>query len=140
MACPLAGEEWMKAMAEVLNTDERYAEAAKNWEGEILVLVEPDKGSPTGVRAAGAYLNLWPGQCPKTAACLELNPGTPKPTFTLRRAPRSLLLRIMEGKLDRMQAMVTRRLEVEANLGCMMRNVPTVLDFVRCCRRVEIAS
>jgi len=68
MAYPLAGEEWMKAVAEVLNTGERYPNAAKNWEGEILVLVEPDKGSPPGVSAAGAYLDLWHGQCLKTAA------------------------------------------------------------------------
>jgi putative sterol carrier protein len=34
----------MKAVAEVLNTDERYPNAAKNWEGEIVVLVEPDRG------------------------------------------------------------------------------------------------
>ena len=64
----------------------------------------------------------------------------PKPTFTLRRVLRSLLLRIMEGKLDRVQAMATRSLEAGGNLGDMMRNVPTVLDFVRCCRRVEIAA
>jgi putative sterol carrier protein len=64
----------------------------------------------------------------------------PKPTFTLRRVPRGLLLRIMEGKLDRMQAMVTRRLEVGGDRGYMMRNVPTVVDFVRCCRRGEIAA
>lgn len=86
------------------------------------------------------YLNLWHGQCVRTAACLEVDPGMPKPTFTLRRVLRSLLLRIMEGKLDRMQAMATRRLEVEGNLGYRMRNVPTVEDFVRCCRRVEIAA
>ncbi len=140
MAYPIAGEELPKAVAEVLNTDERYADVAKNWEGDMLVLVEPDPGSPPGVQAAGAYLDLRHGKCRKTAAYLEGDPGMPKPTFTLRRAPRSLLLRIMEGKLDRMQAMVTRRLEVEGNLGYMMRNVPTVLDFVRCCRRVEIAS
>jgi hypothetical protein len=30
MAYPLAGEEWMKAVAEVLNTGERYPNAAKN--------------------------------------------------------------------------------------------------------------
>lgn len=95
--------------------------------------------SPLGVRVAGAYLDLWHGQCLKTAAWLEVNPGMPKPTFTLRRAPRRLLLRILERKLDRMQAMATRSLEDGGNLGYMMRNVLSVLDFVRC-RRVETAA
>jgi len=35
-----------------------------------------------------------------------------------------------------MQAMMTRRLQVEGSMAYMMRNVPTVLDFVRCAREV----
>jgi hypothetical protein len=37
-----------------------------------------------------------------------------------------------------MQAMITRRLKVEGSMAYMLRNVPTVLDFVRCCSSVEI--
>ncbi len=107
MAYPFAGEAWLKAVAEVLNTDEHYADVAKNWEGDMLVLVEPDPGSPPGEKAVGAYLDLWHGKCRRTAAYLEGDPAMPKPAFTLR-APRGLLMRIMEGKLDPMQAMVTR--------------------------------
>ena len=63
----------------------------------------------------------------------------PKPAFTLR-ATQAMLLRIMGGELDPMQAMVTRKLKVEGNMAYMMMNVPTVLDFVRCCRQVKIAA
>jgi putative sterol carrier protein len=35
-----------------------------------------------------------------------------------------------------MQAMLTRKLSVQGNMGLMMRNVPTVLDFVRCAQEV----
>jgi putative sterol carrier protein len=139
MAYPFAGEAWLKAVAEVLNTDEHYADVARNWEGDMLVLVEPDPGSAPGEKAIGAYLDLWHGKCRRTAAYLEGDPAMPKPAFTLR-ATRGLLMRIMEGKLDPMQAMVTRKLKVEGSLSYMMRNVPTVLDFVRCCQRVEIAG
>jgi len=112
---------------------------AKNWEGDMLVLVDPEPGEPAGAPAAGAYLDLWHGKCRKTAMYAEGDPAMPKPAFVMH-APRGLLLRIMEGQLDPIQAMVTRKLKVEGNLGYLMRNVPTVLDFVRCCRRVEIAS
>ena len=37
-----------------------------------------------------------------------------------------------------MTAMLTNRLRVEGSLGYMMRNVPTVLDFVRCAREITI--
>ncbi len=38
--------------------------------------------------------------------------------------------------LDPIQAMLTRRLSVQGNMVTITRNVPTVLDFVRCCREV----
>jgi putative sterol carrier protein len=46
------------------------------------------------------------------------------------------IAQIMKGKLDPMQAMLTRKLKVQGNMAIMMRNVPTVLDFVRCAREV----
>jgi putative sterol carrier protein len=48
----------------------------------------------------------------------------------------------MKGELNPMQAMMTRKLQVNGSMAYMMRNVPTVLDFVRCCRDVttEILS
>lgn len=44
--------------------------------------------------------------------------------------------RIMTGELDPMQAMLTRKLAVKGSMAVMMRSVPTVLDFVRCCREI----
>jgi hypothetical protein len=35
-----------------------------------------------------------------------------------------------------MQALLTRKLSVHGNMAVLMRSVPTVLDFVRCCREV----
>ena len=53
-------------------------------------------------------------------------------------ASRAHLLRILSGDLDPMQAMLTRKLQVQGSMGYVLRNVPVVLDFVRCCRRVEL--
>jgi putative sterol carrier protein len=41
---------------------------------------------------------------------------------------------VLAGRLDPMQAMLTRRLQVSGNMAYILRNVPVVLDFVRCCR------
>jgi hypothetical protein len=35
-----------------------------------------------------------------------------------------------------MQAMITRKLRVQGSMAYMMRNVPVVLDFVRCAREI----
>jgi putative sterol carrier protein len=35
-----------------------------------------------------------------------------------------------------MQALMTRKLHVKGNLAVLLRNVPVVLDFVRCAQEV----
>jgi putative sterol carrier protein len=45
-------------------------------------------------------------------------------------------VRILTGDLHPMQAMLTRKLNVQGNMALLMRNVPTVLDFVRCAQEV----
>jgi putative sterol carrier protein len=80
------------------------------------------------------YLDLWHGKCRKVD--YEPEAGKyPKTTFILR-SPYTNFTSILLGKLDPMTAMMTSKLKVEGNLGYMMRNVPTVLDFVRCAREV----
>ncbi len=57
------------------------------------------------------------------------------PKFVLR-APYTNFTAILLGKMDPMTAMLTSKLKVTGSLGYMMRNVPTVLDFVRCAREI----
>ena len=46
------------------------------------------------------------------------------------------IARIITKQLDPMTAMMTRKLQVHGSMAMMMRNVPTVLDFVRCCNEI----
>jgi putative sterol carrier protein len=134
MGYPFPSEGWLLALEVVLNHDEQYARVARNWEGEILCLVEQDDGP--GV-LAGLFMDLWHGQC-RSAIYFPSEAGEfPKAKFVLR-SPLRNFYRIVAGDLDPMQAMMTRRLRVDGNMAYMLRNVPTVLDFVRCCQQVEI--
>jgi putative sterol carrier protein len=54
-----------------------------------------------------------------------------KAAFGLR-APYDQFIRVLLGELDPMQAMLTLKLSVAGTMAVMMRNIPTVLDFVRC--------
>lgn len=58
-----------------------------------------------------------------------------KPAFTLKSSYDNFVS-ILQGKLDPTTAMLTNKLRVKGNMGYMMRNIPTVLDFVRCAREV----
>ena len=122
--------EWLGALERKLNTDARYAEIAHKWEGDIVIVITPE-GNLSERKLY--YLDLWHGKCRGTAELHEI--GEKQATFVLT-ASYENIKRILTDKLDPMQAMMTRRLLVKGNYAVLMRNVPTVLDFVRCAREI----
>ncbi len=121
---------WLQALEEKLNTDEKYAQVARNWEGDMLCVIEPG-----GVLAKPLvfYLDLWHGKCRSTEV-LETADGI-KPVLSLK-APYDQYVRLIKGEIEPMQALLTRKVSVQGNMALLMRNVPVVLDFVRCCREI----
>lgn len=123
--------EWLNELHTKLNNDAHYNQIAKKWEGDLLVDVEP----------AGSlyehllfYLDLWHGKC--RAVDYAPDPARyVKPTFILRSRYNDVAA-ILSGKLDPVTALLTSKLRVTGSMAYMMRNVPTVLDFVRCAREV----
>ncbi len=122
--------EWLKTFEEKLNSDQKYAQVAKNWEGDMYFIIEPEGNLQERMVM---YLDLWHGQCRKSEVVAD--PATYNPAFTLK-AGYTNFAKVLKGELDPMQAMLTRKLDVKGNMAVMMRNVPTVLDFVRCAREV----
>ena len=122
--------EWLEDLKEKLNTDEKYARVAKNWEGDMLCQLDADD---TLKESMLLYIDLWHGKCREVAMWDEI--GDKKPAFIMK-ASYGNFLRVLRGDLDPMQAMLTRKLGVKGNMAVMMRNVPTVLDFVRCAGEV----
>jgi putative sterol carrier protein len=122
--------DWLKELDAKLNADERYADIAKKWEGDMTIVVEPEGNLK---ERQVYYLDLWHGKCRGVAELKDISEK--KAAFVLT-ATYENIKRIMTGKLDPMQAMLTRKLSVQGNLAVMMRSVPTVLDFVRCAREI----
>ena len=122
--------EWVTALMEKLNVDERYAQVARNWEGDMIFLVEPGGTLPQAVKF---YLDLWHGKC--RDAWMVAEDQEAKAVFTLK-APYENYVKLLKGELEPMQALLTRKVGVQGNMAVLMRSVPTVLDFVRCCREV----
>ena len=131
MAAIFPSEAWLQGLEAKLNSDSRYKEIAKNWEGDLFFFIEP--GANLKERLT-FYLDLWHGTCRK----VEFQPATdshPNRAFTLS-ASYDNITSILTGKLNPMTAMMTSKLKVKGSMGYMMRNVPTVLDFVRCAQEV----
>jgi putative sterol carrier protein len=122
--------EWMLAIKEKLNTDEHYAQIAKNWEGDLRIVIEPEGALH---ETMWLYFDLWHGKC--RDAYLEEQSSSINPAFVLNSSYPNII-KILSGQVGVMQALMTRMLGIHGSMAYMMRNVPTVLDFVRCCQDV----
>ncbi len=121
---------WLQALEVKLNSDEKYAQVARNWEGDMLCVIEPGGALQEPLIF---YLDLWHGKC-RSSAILE-NGANTKAVLSLK-APYDQFVRLIKSELDPMQALLTRKVSVQGNMALLMRNVPVVLDFVRCCREI----
>jgi len=120
-------KEWLKGLEAKLNSDERYGEIARNWEGDLFFFIEPEGNLKDRLTF---YLDLWHGKCRK----VDFKPSPeayPQPGFIFTASYKNITA-ILTGRLNPMTAMMTSKLKVKGSMGYMMRNVPTVLDFVRC--------
>ncbi len=123
-------DEWIKIFKEELNKSKSYEEVAKTWEGDFLFVVTPDEELKEEVTF---YVDLWHGKC---RDAYLLPKGEEQDAAFILRAPFTNFVRVLKGELDPMQAMLTRKLVVRGSMPYMMRNVPTVLEFVRCAQDV----
>jgi len=126
-------DDWLKALMEKLNSDEKYAHIARNWEGDMLFMIEGDGMRQDTTRY---YLDLWHGKC-RDSFVVQAEQDV-KAVFILK-APYGNFVRLLKGELEPMQALLTRKIGVQGNMAILMRNVPTVLDFVRCAREITTA-
>ena len=127
-------QAWLADLQSKLNSDERYHKIAKNWEGDMLFVIEPDKFLAQQVVA---YLDLWHGKC---RDAYILDDGIHKTALFILKAPYGNFIKVLTGEYEPMQALLTRKLGVQGSMAVLMKNVPTVLDFVRCCREVTTQS
>jgi putative sterol carrier protein len=122
--------EWMQAIKDKLNTDEQYARIAQKWEGDMRIIIEPDN---TLKETMWLYFDLWHGKC--RDAYIEDQSSSRTPALILK-APYGNIIKVLSGEVGVMQALMTRMVGLRGNMALIMRNVPTTLDFIRCCQEV----
>ena len=135
MAYAFPSDAWLDAFISALNQDDRYAEVAHKWEGDFAFTIEPD--DPESGEPSYFYMDLWHGKCRGAQVAESIEEMPKEPDFVMS-ASESVFKRVLTGDLDPMQGMLTRKLRVQGNMAYILRNVPTVLEFVRCCKLVPI--
>ncbi len=128
MAYVFPSEEWVQALKDAINGNEAYRSAAKTWEGDFYFIIEPDEAT-TLEKPVTLYMDLWHGEC-RDAYVVE-DPSTHKQPEFIISAPYSVWKQVVTGKMDPIQALMTRKLKLKGNLMKIMRAVKAANELVR---------
>ncbi len=127
MAIPFPSDEWIKELSRQLNNSAVYERSAKDWEGDFVFIVEPDDAYP---ETAYLFLALYHGKSPDAA--MVASQDEREAGFVIR-APFSTWRRVIEGQLEPIQGMMTRKLRLSGNMMKIMRYPKAAQEIVACC-------
>lgn len=131
MAFKFPSDEWIKELSRQLNASEAYEKTAKNWEGDFIFVVEPDDAYDD---TAYLFLGLYHGKSPDATALASEDERESE--FVIR-ALFSNWRKVIEGELDPILGMMTRKLRLTGNMKKIVRYPKAAQEIVSCCARVE---
>ena len=130
MALTFPSDEWVQELVRQLNQSEAYERSAKDWEGDFIFVIESDEMYPD---TAYLFLGLLHGKSTE-GAVLASRDGR-EAEFVIS-APYKVWRRVVEGDLDPIQAMMTKKLKLKGNLMKIMRYPAAAKEIIACCARV----
>lgn len=133
MAISFGSQEWLDALKKALETSQAYKEAAKNWEGDIYFVVEPDASYKN---RHIMYLDLWHGECREARAITDEGEKSPKYSIF---GPFSNWRQILDKKVDPVQSMMTGKIKVKGDMAQIMKMPRAAVELVNCATAFETA-
>ena len=106
---------WASEFQAAVNGNEEYAEAARAWEGDVVLRVLPED---PGTSPAGIHLDLFHGACRATEFLPDARDPASEFVFD---ASLATWREILERRLDPVQAVLAGRVKVRGNLAKAMR-------------------
>ena len=126
-----ATDQWIKRLADECNNNKAYQEAARNWEGDIYFIVEPDDPQQEPIYM---YMDLYHGRCRQAFVPEDYN--TLDPEFRISGSLK-VWRAIAKKQMDPMKALITRQLSVKGNMTKIMRNAKAANALVNCTTKFE---
>ncbi|HPU01759.1 MAG: hypothetical protein GX890_06405 [Firmicutes bacterium] len=126
----LGTPEWVASYEKLVQEDARYKEAAKNWEGSVVIhiLAKPEKGLDRDIYL---FMDLWHGDC-RFIRLVPREAGE-KGDFILT-GELERWEAVMSGELDVIKAMIQGKIKLKGHL-------PTIVKAVKAATRlVELAG
>ncbi|MCE7742312.1 MAG: sterol carrier protein [Candidatus Heimdallarchaeota archaeon] len=131
MSAKFPSREWIERFMGVLNNSADYKEAAKTWEGDFLFVIEPDDKLD---KQHTFYLDLWHGDC-RSVDYIEEGQKGPKTEFEYI-GTYSNWLKVINGDLDPIKGILTRKFKLVGDKGKVMRATKAAKELVNSAQKV----
>ena len=130
---PFPSKKWAGMYMDFLNNSKPYEEAAKNWEGTMLFIIQPDGGSaPFEI---GCWLDLWHGKCRGYLFWVK-GQDQPKADF-IYQGPEKNWLGMIDGKIDPIQGLMAGKFRLVGNMPMVMRHTLAAKLLVETLQKFE---
>jgi putative sterol carrier protein len=130
MALTFPSDAWIKELSGLLNTSDSYAESAKDWEGDFTFVVESDDACP---ETRYLFLGLYHGE---STGAKELESLVEEPAEFVIKAPFNTWRKVIEGKIDPIQGLMTRQLKLAGNMMKIMRYPQAAKEIMACTSQI----
>jgi putative sterol carrier protein len=131
MAILFGSQDWVDALKKALETSQAYKEAAKNWEGDLYIIVDPDASYKN---RHVLYLDLWHGECREARVIADENEKTPQYRIF---GPFTNMKQILDKKVDPVQSMMTGKIKVKGDMAQIMKMPRAAVELVNCMTAFE---
>ena len=123
-------EDWLVAMTEKLNTDEKYAQVARNWEGDMVFSIEGD-----GIRQDSTryYLDLWHGKC-RDAYLVK---GEKEAKFVFK-GPYSNWKKVIRKELDPIRGLIRGMFTVDGDSRVILDQAKAAQELVNTASTIPV--
>jgi putative sterol carrier protein len=108
-------EEWIHIFMEKLNANKEYEEAAKDWEGDFLFVVNPEGDLKEEARF---YVDLWHGKCREARM---LSPGEDVKTAFTYEGPYGNWVKLINKEIDPIRGLLTGKFKLKGSMMKVMR-------------------
>ncbi len=126
-------EEWLVAYVKALNENPAYEEAAHDWEGDFLFIVWPDEDAGVSEEIV-LWMDLWHGKC----RGYDVFPNREaKQTAFIYEGSYANWEAIVEGRLDPIKALLTRKMKLTGDRAKVMRATRAAKELVRTAQMVK---
>jgi len=130
MGFTFPSDAWIKELGNQLNRSASYERSAKDWEGDFVFVVEADEAYP---ETAYLFLGLHHG---KSTGAARVESEDERDAEFVIRAPFSIWRKVIEGNLDPIRGLMTRRLKLSGTMVKIMRYPKAAQEIIACCAEV----